>query len=85
MKSISYWAGRHLCTAPLLVVAGHVLLTLLAVFVGKPLMDLRISLPYYPIYVWILCLAAARVLHPGGHCSNPYTQRKWCEGSGGYH
>lgn len=83
MKSISYWASRHLWPARLLLVAGHVVLTLLAIFVGKSLMHLNASLPFYLFYLLILPFAGAWLLHPGGHGSNTYARRKWCEGTAG--
>lgn len=83
MKSVSYWASQHLWTARLLLVAGHFILALLAVFVGKSLAHLNLSLPFYLIYLLILPFASAWLMHPGGHSSNTYLRRKWCEGTAG--
>ncbi|WP_132051392.1 hypothetical protein [Pseudocnuella soli] len=83
MKSLSYKASRHLWAARLVLVAGHVLLTLLGIFVGKSLALLQVTLPFYLIYLLILPFAAAWLLHPGGHSGHTYALRKWCEGTAG--
>lgn len=83
MKSISYWASRHLWPARLLLVAIFVLLNLLAVFVGKSLSLLQVSLPFYLVYLLLLPFAAAWLLHPGGHSNSSFRLRKWCEGTVG--
>jgi hypothetical protein len=81
MKSVSYWASRHLWPARLLLVAGQVLLTLLAIFVGKSLAQLDIVLPFYLIYLLVPPFALAWILHPGGSGHKTFSRRKWCEGT----
>ncbi|MBL7751472.1 MAG: hypothetical protein JNN29_08805 [Chitinophagaceae bacterium] len=64
MKTLSRWAFTHPRVARCIIVAGHVLLVCLALFVGYSLQEMGITLPAYGLYILIGLFVTLIVLYP---------------------
>lgn len=83
MKKISYWAKLHPVTAQCIIIAGHLLLFLIATFIGNSTSDFGIFISSYWLAFAGILFFAAIFYYPRqqkkGTIINYYWHRKTCD------
>lgn len=88
MKKLSLWAKHHKWQARLIITIAYLVLIFLGIITGFLLGDLRVTIPYWIMYVFILMAVFAAYYYPGRRPAKAdwakknahYRRQKTCDG-----
>lgn len=83
MKSISFWAKKHIWQSRLLIIIFWLLLNITGIFIGKQYAEINIHLPEYYCLLCIFFITVLCIIYPrqNSHTASPnkYFYRKLCD------